>query len=76
MQAINEIVNLNQKEIDKWLADKSSQMFFRGNITMDRDIGIVVNKRGSVTTTNNAKVILFKDNTELGYHIRTTFLEP
>ena len=69
-------VKQNKKEIDNWLADKSSQVFFRGNVKMDRDIGIVVDKRGSVTTTSNAKVILFKDNTELGYHIRTTFLEP
>ena len=62
-------------EIQKWL-ENDSKVPFRGNISMDREIGIVVDDKGKVMTSNKARIILVKDNSELGYHILTSFPTP
>ena len=43
---------------------------------MDREIGTVVAGKGKARPSNKAKVVLRKDNSELGYHILTSFPIP
>ena len=64
-----------KKEIDAWLKSNRKKPFAE-DITMDRDIGTVVSKRGRTRTTKKATVVLKKDNSQLGYHILTSFPIP
>ena len=65
-----------KKEIKEWLVDSSKIRNFAKDITMDREIGIIVSKKGRTRTTNKAKVVLKKDNSSLGYHILTSYPVP
>ena len=61
-----------KKEIDTWLKSNETKPLAR-NITMDREIGIVVPKNGKSKRTKKAKVVLAKDKTSLGYHVVTSY---
>ena len=65
-----------KKEIIEWLNDTTDKGNLVRNITMDREIGTVVSKRGRIRQTKKAKVVLKKDNSSLGYHILTSFPIP
>ena len=67
---------LFKKEIEEWLGDKGAANVFSDFITMDREIGTIVSKRGRTRTTKKANVVLKKDNSELGYHILTSYPVP
>ena len=43
---------------------------------MDRVVGNVTPKKGKTRTTKRAKVVLKKDDSELGYYILTSFPIP
>ena len=66
----------NKAEIKEWLNNKKITGTFVGTITMDRDIGIVVNRKGKVKTTTRARVVLGKNNSDLGYRAVTSFPIP
>ena len=65
-----------KKEIREWLDNKKEKKPFTRNITMDREIGTVIAGKRKVRSTNKAKVVLRKDNSELGYHVLTSFPIP
>ena len=68
-------IKKHKKEIDAWLKGKRNNVSRRA-ITMDREIGIVVPKRGRVRTTKKARVVLGKKESELGYRIVTSYPIP
>lgn len=43
---------------------------------MSRDIGIYVPRNGKTRSTDKAKVVLAKDDSELGYHVVTSYPVP
>ena len=65
-----------KKEIREWLNDKKAPRKFTKDIIMDRVIGTAIPGKGKARPTNKAKVVLLKDNSELGYHILTSFPVP
>jgi hypothetical protein len=79
----NSIANLTQakfigkykKEIDAWLKSNIKGTFAR-NITMDREIGIYVPKKGRVRHVKKATVVLGKNESELGYRVITSYPKP
>ena len=64
-----------KKEIDAWVKSDKTENFVE-DIEMNRNIGIHVPKNGKVNDTNSARVVLKKDSSELGYHIRTSYPVP
>lgn len=65
-----------RKEIREWLNDKDADLRFAEDITMDREIGTAKTRKGKLRSTNKAKVVLKKDNSELGYHVLTSYPIP
>ena len=64
-----------KKEIKEWLNSDETGTFVRV-IVMDREIGIVVPGKGKARPTNKARIVLAKDNSELSYHVVTSFPIP
>ena len=64
-----------KKEIEAWLKSNSTGVF-TNEITMDREIGSVITRRGKAKPTNKAQVVLAKDNSDLGYHAVTSYPIP
>ena len=69
-------VKMYKKEIKEWVKDKNSSNRFVGDITMDRETGKVKAGKGKIRSTKKAKVVLVKDNSELGYRIQTSYPIP
>ena len=69
-------VKENKNGVKQWLQDEKRTGVYKGKITMDREIGIVVDQSGKVKTVKKAFVVLGKNNSELGYRIVTSFPIP
>ena len=65
----------NKAAIEKWLKSPTKSAFGK-KITMDREIGIVVKRNGSVKKTKKAFVYLGKNDSQLGYRIVTSYPIP
>ena len=68
-------VKENKVAIEKWLKSPTKSAFGK-KITMDREIGIVVKRNGSVRKTKRAFVYLGKKDSQLGYRIVTSYPIP
>lgn len=66
----------NKREIEAWLENSEITGTFVKDIQMSRNIGIYVPRNGKTRFTNKAKVVLGKDNSELGYHVVTSYPVP
>ena len=69
-------IKMYKTEINEWLKKKKSGRTFTKIITMDRETGKVKPGRGKIRSTNRARVVLMKDNSELGYRIQTSYPVP
>ena len=69
-------IKMYKKEINEWLKDKTNKQRFVREITMDRETGKVKSGKGKIRSTNKAKMVLVKENSELGYRIHTSFPIP
>ena len=69
-------VKMYKKEIREWLDNKKARRPFARDITMDRETGRIKAGKGKIRSTKKAKVVLMKDNSELGYRIHTSYPVP
>ena len=62
----------NRAKIDAYLKSKNNKNLVL-NVTMNRDIGRVVNRSGKAWNTKKAKVVINRVASELGYKILTSY---
>ena len=66
------VIKENKVEISNFLNnDEQSRLILE--IEMSREIGKVVNRSGKVWTTRQARIVIIKEASELGYKILTSF---
>ena len=68
-------IKKHRGEIEAWLKSRSKRNFAE-DITFDKQIGTVIKGKAKAKPTNKAKVVLKKDNSELGYRVQTSYPVP
>ena len=69
--AQREFIKHYKREIAEWL--KTNEPTFEKTLELDRELGLVVDKKGREYRTNKVRVVLVRDKTKVGYHVHTSY---
>ena len=69
--AQREFIKHYKREIAEWL--KTNKPMFEETLELDRELGLVVDEKGREYRTNKMRVVLVRDETDVGYHVHTSY---
>lgn len=61
-----------KREIAEWL--KTNKPMFKRKLELDRELGLVVDRKGRMYKGTKVEAVLVRDETEVGYHVLTIYI--